>query len=240
MKKDVVYHDQGMELTGYFSVSDTAKTPAPGILVVQEWWGHNDYVRHRADMLADLGYAAFALDMYGTGKVATSVEEAKAYCGPFYADRELLLRRATAGLDALKNQPQVDASKIAVIGYCFGGTVALELARSGADIKAAVSFHGGLKTSAPAEQGKIKAEVLALNGGADPFVPQEEKDAFEKEMTDADVKFRMIDYPGTTHAFTNPAATARGKEFGLPLAYDAEADKKSWEEMQNLFKKVFG
>lgn len=237
--QNVVYKDGDTELTGYLAYDDSLTTPAPGILVMQEWWGLNDYIKGRAEQLAKLGYVAFAPDMYGTGKQAATVEEAQNLSSPFYTDPEMMRRRAKAGLDVLSAQPQTDKNNLAAIGYCFGGTAALELARSGADIKGVVSFHGGLATGKPATPGTVKAQILALNGGNDPFVPQEQKDAFAAEMKNAGVTLRSIDYPGATHAFTNPAATERGKKFGLPLAYDADADKKSWDEMLAFFTSIF-
>jgi dienelactone hydrolase len=237
--KNISYRDGDTELQGYFAYDDSKTGKRPGILVAPEWWGLNDYIRGRTEQLAGLGYAVFAIDMYGAGRIADTVEDAKAFSAPFFTDNARMRHRAAAGLDVLKRQPETDGTRLAAIGYCFGGTISLELARAGADILAAVSFHGGLSTECPALRGVVKAQVLALNGGDDPFVPQEQKDAFIKEMTAAEVAFHSIDYPGTTHAFTNPAATERGKKFNLPLAYDAEADQKSWEEMKKLFNDVF-
>lgn len=233
--KEFPYKDGDVSLTGYLAYDDSIQTPAPAVLVVQEWWGVNDYIKGRAEQLAKLGYIAFAPDMYGTGKIAETPDEAKALSAPFYEDRALMRSRALLGLEMLKAQGQVDKTKVFAIGYCFGGTVALELARAGADLRGVVSFHGGLATDNPAVPAAVKAQVLALNGGADPFVPQEEKDAFIHEMQAAGVTFRTVEYPGATHAFTNPAATARGEKFGLPLAYDADADRKSWDEMLSFF-----
>lgn len=237
--KDIVYKDGDTELTGYLVYDDAITTPVPGVLVIQEWWGLNDYIKGRAQQLAKLGYVAFAPDMYGTGKQADTPEIAQSLSKPFYEDPVVMRNRVKAGLDILTAQTQVDKNNIAAIGYCFGGTAALELARSGAAIKGVVSFHGGLDTKAPATIGDIKAEVLALNGGDDPFVPEAQKDAFNKEMTDAGAHFKSINYPGATHAFTNPAATERGKKFNLPIAYNEEADKKSWDEMISFFGKIF-
>ncbi len=237
--KETPYKDGNVDLMGYLAYDDTAKAPAPGVIVVHEWWGQNDYVRRRARELAALGYVAFAVDMYGKSVQADTPEQASALVKPFYADRELMRTRAGAALDALKAQPQVDQNNLAAIGYCFGGTVALELARGGEPLQGVVSFHGGLTAAAPVKPGAVKAEILALNGGADASVTQEDKDAFIKEMTDAGARFKSIDYPGATHAFTNPAATEIGEKFNLPIAYDAEADKKSFAEMQAFLKRIF-
>lgn len=237
--KEIRYQDGPTALTGYLAYDESIKSPAPGVLVVHEWWGHNDYVRQRAEQLASLGYIAFALDMYGTSVKGESPDEASKLAEPFYNDRDLMRRRALAGLDVLRSQPNVDVKNLGIIGYCFGGTVALELARAGTDLKGVVSFHGGLATPKPAAPAMVKAQVLALNGGADPFVPQEEKNSFIKEMTAAGVTFRSIDYPGVKHAFTNPAATATGEKYNIPVAYDETADKASWEEMRQFFQLLF-
>lgn len=232
--KEVPYKDGETELTGYFAYDDAATAPLPGVIVVHEWWGHNEYARKRAEMIAGLGYAAFAIDMYGTGKSAATPDEAKSLSSPFYENRALMHSRAVAGLNALKAQPQVDAARLGAVGYCFGGTVALELARRGEDLKGVVSFHGGLSAPERAEPGRVKAQVLALNGGDDPMVRQEEKDNFVAEMKAAGVNFKSIDYPGATHAFTNPKATEIGERFSLPVAYNEAADQKSWEEMKKF------
>ncbi len=239
--KEIPYTDNNVKLNGYLVYNDsiTPENPAPGVLVIHEWWGLNDYARHRANMLAELGYVAFAIDMYGVGILAKTPEEAKKLSKPFLDDRNLMRRRAMAGLNILESLPFVDKTKIGVIGYCFGGTAALELARSGANMKGVVSFHGGLSTSLPAVAGKVKAKVLALNGADDPTVSATDRQTFEKEMKDADVNFKSIDYPGALHAFTNPDSTAIGKKYKLPIAYNETADKKSWKEMENFFTELF-
>lgn len=237
--KEIHYQDGSAALTGYLAYDDSIKAPAPGVLIVHEWWGHNDYVRSRAEQIARLGYVAFALDMYGTGVKGETPDEASKLSEPFYNDRDLMRRRAMAGLDVLRSQPNVDVKNLGIFGYCFGGTVALELARAGTDLKGVVSFHGGLDTPKPAVPAMVKAQVLALNGGADPFVPQEEKDKFIAEMTAAGVTYRSIDYPGVKHAFTNPAATETGKKYNIPVAYDETADKASWKEMEDFFTLLF-
>lgn len=237
--KDITYKDGDTALSGYYAYDDAAKAPMPGVLVVHEWWGNNDYSKRRAEQLAELGYAAFALDMYGTGKTAANPDEAGKLSKPFYDDRSLMLRRAQAGLKTLTEQPEVDKSRLGVIGYCFGGSVALEMARRGEEVKGVVSFHGNLSSPEAAEPGRVKAQVLALNGGDDKFVPQEQRDNFAKEMTAAGVTYRIVDYPGATHAFTNPAATETGKKFNLPIEYNESADKQSWDEMKKFFARLF-
>lgn len=237
--KDIAYKDGDIELTGHYAYDDAAKTPMPGVVVVHEWWGNNDYSKHRAEQLAGLGYAAFALDMYGASKMGANPDEAGKLSKPFYDDRALMLRRAEAGLKTLTEQPEVDKSRLGIIGYCFGGAVALEMARRGEEVKGVVSFHGNLASPEAAEAGRVKAQVLVLNGRDDKFVSQKERDNFAKEMTAAGVTYRSVDYPGATHAFTNPAATETGKKFNLPIEYNESADKQSWDEMTKFFARLF-
>jgi dienelactone hydrolase len=236
LKTQTVEYKQGDALLeGYLAYNDSFKGKRPGILVVHEWKGLNGYAKRRADMLAQLGYMAFAADIYGKGIRPQSIADAGALAGKFKADRALLRARVNAGLDALKSQANVDTSQLAAIGYCFGGTAVLELARSGADIKGIVSFHGGLSSPTPQDAKNIKGKVLALHGAADPFVKAEEVAAFEKEMTDAKVNYRLIKYPGAMHGFTNP------DNKGVPpgALYNEAADKASWTEMQKFFKEIF-
>ena len=237
--QEISYMDGDVKLAGYLAYDDAVKTSMPGVLVIHEWWGHNHYARMRAEQLADLGYVAFALDMYGEGKDAANPKEAEALSKPFYDDRSLMDKRAMAGLEVLKSQPQVDKTRLGVIGYCFGGAVALEMARHGEDVKGVVSFHGNLSTPEPAEAGRVKAQVLALNGGADKFVSKEEQDNFAAEMKAAGVNYKMVVYPAATHAFTNPDATLIGQRFNMPIEYDAEAAKAAWEEMKTFFARLF-
>lgn len=237
--KEIAYKDGDVALTGYYVYDSAFTAPLPGVIVVHEWWGHNDYARRRADQLAGLGYAAFAVDMYGAGKIASNPQEATALSKPFYDDRKLMVSRAQAGLDTLLAQPQVDKTRLGAVGYCFGGTVALEMARKGVDLKGVVSFHGGLATPERAEPARVKAQVLALNGGADQMVKQEERDNFVSEMKSAGVTFKTVDYPDALHAFTNPKATEIGERFKIPVAYNADADKKSWAEMETFFARLF-
>jgi dienelactone hydrolase len=237
--KEIPYKDGDADLIGYLAYDDKIPAPAPGVVVVHEWWGHDAYVRQRAEQLAELGYVAFAIDMYGLGKFGETPEEARALSTPFRDDRNLMRSRALAGLEVLRSQPMVDPENLAAIGYCFGGTVALELARGGVDLKGVVSFHGGLTTPSPAKPGDIRAEVLALNGADDPTLTAADRQAFLDEMTSAKVAFRMIDYPGATHAFTNPAATDIGRRFDMPVAYNAEADRLSFSEMRDFLARVF-
>jgi len=236
LKTQTVDYKQGdTVLEGYLSYDDTFTGKRPGVLVVHEWKGLNGYAKRRADMLAHLGYVAFAADIYGKGVRPESIPDAAAISGKFKADRPLLRARVNAGLDVLKSQPNVDASQLAAIGYCFGGTAVLELGRSGADVKGIVSFHGGLSSPTPQDAKNIKAKVLALHGAADPFVKPDEVAAFEKEMTDANVNYRLIKYPGAMHGFTNPD----NQNTPPGALYNEAADKASWIEMQKFFKEIF-
>ena len=233
--EEVSYSADGTTLKGYIARPAKADGKRPGVLVVHEWWGNNDYPRKRADMLAQLGYVALALDMYGDGKVASHPKDAGAFAGEVRKHMDVAEKRFRAALALLASQRDVDTGRIAAVGYCFGGGMVLEMARRGLPLAGVVSFHGSLPTQTPARPGGVKAKVLVLNGADDPFVKPEQIEAFKKEMDAAGVDYRFISYPGAVHAFTNPDATENGKKFNLPLAYDADADRKSWEEMQRLF-----
>ena len=236
LKSQLVEYKQGDAiLEGYLVYDDTLQLKRPGILVVHEWKGLNDYAKMRANMLAQLGYVAFAADIYGKGIRPQTFEGAGAMAGKFKADRALLRARVSAGLDVLRSQANVDASQLAAIGYCFGGTAVLELARSGVNIKGVVSFHGGLSSPTPKDAQNIKSKILALHGAADPFVKPDEVAGFEKEMTDAKVNYQLIKYPGAMHGFTNPD----NKNLPPGALYNEAADKASWKEMQKFFKEIF-
>ncbi len=237
--QSIEYTSDGVTLKGYLAYEKHATGKHPGILVVHEWWGHNDYARRRAEMLAELGYVALAVDMYGDGKQAAHPDDAGKFSSEVMKNMPVMKARFLAALDALKQDPHVDTEHIAAIGYCFGGGVVLAMARSGADLKGVVSFHGGLGTSSPAEKGKVKARILVCNGGADQFVSAEDVKAFEKEMTTAGADFKVLSYAGAQHGFSNPAATELGKKFNLPLAYNEAADKQSWKDMQEFFNQIF-
>lgn len=237
--RDIVYHIGESEFTGYLAYDDSIKGKRPGVLVVHEWWGHNAYARRRARMLAELGYTAFALDMYGSGKQADHPDTATAFMQEVTGNAEVMKARFTAGLKVLREHESVDVERLAAIGYCMGGGISLNMARSGIDLDAVVVFHGGLGTESPVKPGAIKAEILVMTGGADPFVPPEQVAAFEKEMTAAGVTYALVSYPNVKHSFTNPEADRFASKFDMPLAYDAKADRDSWQRMLTLFKKVF-
>lgn len=234
--KEVEYKQGDTVLQGLIAWDGAAKGKRPGVLVVHEWWGHNEHARNQAKRLAEAGYVGFALDMYGKGKVATHPAEATAFMAEATKDPAVVAARFNAALEQLKQDPHVDQGKIAAIGYCFGGAVVLGRARAGADLAAVVSFHGSLGSKNPVERGKVTARVLVLTGAADPFIPPDQVAAFTKEMEAAGATFQVVSYPGAKHSFTNPAADKAGME---ALAYNAEADQKSWAAMLELFKEVF-
>lgn len=236
--KPVDYYADGVTLKGYIAYNDTIKEKRPGVLVVHEWWGNNDYSRMRANMLADLGYVALAIDMYGNGQVADNPGDAGRLAGETMKNMEGMKARFTAALDLLKKNSSVDSLRIFAIGYCFGGGIVLNMASSGADLKGVVSFHAGLGSVLPAEKGKVKAKILVCNGAADKFNPKETIKNFKAGLDSAKAEYRFVNYPDALHAFTNPAATEIGKKFNMPIAYNERADKKSWADMQMFFKKV--
>lgn len=236
--EEVKYTADGNEMTGFVAYDENKKGKRPVVVIIHEWWGLNDYVKKRASELAELGYLAFALDMYGTGKKGENPEQAGALATPFYSDPQLAYNRVVTGMNQAKKMPQADSSKVAVIGYCFGGAMALNAARMGLPVKGIVSFHGGLVGVAPVP-GKTQAAILVLHGAADPFVPEEEVKKFKHQMDSANVPYTFIAYEGATHAFTNPDATENGKKFGIPIAYDAVADTASWNEMKTFFTEIF-
>lgn len=237
--KEVTYSADGLNLKGYLAYDDTQKDKRPGVLVVHEWWGQTEYIRKRARMLAELGYVALALDMYGDGKQAVHPEDASKFSSEVMKNLDVAEQRFMAALTLLQQQPQTDKQRVAAIGYCFGGGVVLAMARRGVDLDGVASFHGGLGAGAPAAPGKVKARVLVLNGADDPFVKPEQITAFKQEMEAAGADYEFVNYPGAKHAFTNPAATENGKKFHLPLQYNEKADKESWQKLQSFFQQIF-
>ncbi len=237
--ENIDYPVEGTTMKGYMAYDDSIKGQRPGVLVVHEWWGLNDYARKRARMLAKLGYTAFAVDMYGEGKQAKHPDDAKKFSSAAMKNLPLAKARFTAALDLLRKAKTVDPQRIAAIGYCFGGGMVLQMARGGIDLAGVASFHGMLGTATPAQAGAIKAKILVMTGADDPFVPAEQVAQFKHEMDAAHVDYKVISYPGAKHAFTNPGADKYGKEFQLPLAYNKAADQASWQEMQGFFKQLF-
>ncbi len=237
--REVSYKQGDTVMKGLVAYDDSIKGKRPGVLVVHEWWGHNDYTRKRARMLAELGYTALAVDMYGDGKTADHPDDAGKFSSAVGGNPPLAKARFDAALDTLKLQPTVDNNNIAAIGYCFGGGILLGMARMGTDIDGVVSYHGSVATRSPANKGDIKTRILVFNGADDPFVKAEQIEAFKKEMESAGADYKFVNYPGAVHGFTNPEADSLGKKFNLPLAYNEKADKDSWQQTQAFFEEIF-
>lgn len=236
----VEYQAGDVLLKGFLAYDDSHEEKRPGVLVVHEWWGHNEYARERANMLAELGYVALAVDMYGDGQSTTHPKEAKAFMQSVMANKEVAEARFKAAMDTLQQHPAVDAEHIAAIGYCFGGAVVLEMARRGVDLAGVASFHGSLATDSPATAGDVKAKIMVFHGDDDALVPEESVEAFKAEMAAADANMVFVNYPGVQHSFTNPGADKVAEEHGLPLAYDQAADEDSWQKLQDFLNAVFG
>jgi dienelactone hydrolase len=238
--KDVSYVSNGTTLKGYIAYDDAIKGKRPGVIVVHEWWGQNEYARKRARMLAEQGYTAMAIDMYGDGKVVDNPDDAGKLSSAVYKDMATAKARFEAGMAVLRKHETVDANAIAAYGYCFGGGIALGMARMGEDLKGVASFHGSLGTANPAKQGQIKARIVSFSGDADPMIAADQVAGFKKEMEAAGVNHKVFIYPGAKHAFSNPDATEIGIKFKLPIAYDAAADKDSWQQATVFLREVFG
>jgi dienelactone hydrolase len=233
----VTYTTDTVIMNGFVVYDENKEGTRPAVLVVHEWWGLNDYTKMRARELAKLGYIAMAVDMYGNGKQADNPDAAGKLAMPFYQDPQMAKTRFDAALATIKTFSQTDTGKIAAIGYCFGGSQVLNAAKLGDDLKSVVSFHGGL-AGVPANKDLLKAAILVCHGGDDKFVPQAEVDQFKKQMDSIGANYTFKVYPGATHAFTNPNATAVGQKFSLPIAYNAAADTASWNEMKAFFDKT--
>ena len=236
IKTEVIeYKDGDTTLEGFIAYDDSKTEPRPGVLVIHDWTGLQEYAKERTKMLAELGYVAFAADIYGKGVRPTDPKECAVMSGSYKNDLPLLRRRVSLGFEQLKKRPEVQPTKIAAIGYCFGGTSVLELARSGADVKGVVSFHGALATKLPAKPGEVKAKILVCHGDADPFVKPAEVAAFKEEMSTAKADLEFVAYPGAVHSFTKKAA---GNDPSKGQAYNEEADKESWAAMKKFFKDI--
>ncbi|KXZ66684.1 dienelactone hydrolase family protein [Acinetobacter venetianus] len=226
----------GQRLIGYFA-TPTTDQPAAGVIVAPEWWGRNEYTEQRARELAEHGFAALAIDMYGDKRVTTEVPQASAWMNQTFEQADTIVNRAQAGLATLAAQPEVNTEKLAAIGFCYGGKVVLDLARSGADIKAVVTFHAVLAASAPAEKGKVKAEILVLHGELDSMVTLDNVASFRQEMHDADVDHEVVIFEDAKHGFSNPLADERAKVNNVDLGYNAEAERQGLEAMYELLDK---
>ena len=237
VKTEMVEYKQGDAiLQGYLSYDQSLTGKRPGILVVHDWMGVSDDTKMRAEMLAGLGYVAFTADIYGKGVRPKNAQEAQAEAGKYFQDRTLLRARAKSGLDYLASRPEVDPSRLGVMGYCFGGGTSLELARSGAPVKGVVSFHGSLSTPTPEDAKNIKGKVLVLHGADDPYVKQADVTAFMDEMRKGGVNWELVQYSGAVHAFTIKGA---GADNSKGAAYNEQADRRSWEAMKNFWNEVF-
>lgn len=235
---DVTYSADSTNMNGYFAVPEGEGTK-PGILVVHEWWGHNEYSRMRADMLAELGYVALAVDMYGDGKQADHPDDAGQFAGEVMGNFDVAKARFEAAMETLKNHPSVDPDKIGAIGYCFGGSTVLSMANAGYELDAVAAFHAGLGLPLMPEEGSVKGKVLVANGAADKFITEQQIADYKSAMDAAGADYKFINYEGALHSFTSKAADEYAEKFGMPIAYDAAADSASWEEMKVLFESAF-
>jgi len=238
ISKTVEYEADGVKMKGYLAYDDAIKGKRPGVLVVHEWWGLNDYAKRRANMLAEAGYVALAADMYGDGKTADNPKDAGALAGSVNKNPPVMRARFAAAQKFLDVQPLVKHGQIAALGYCFGGGIVLNMARAGEPLKGVVSYHGILATDVAVKPGSIKSKGRVFTGEADPFVPPEQVEAFKTEMGNAKADWQLVSYPGVKHTFTNPEADTYAAKFGLPLKYDAHADHSSWAHTLDFLKSV--
>ena len=236
--EDVSYMSDSAKLTGFIAYDSAINKKLPVVLIVHEWWGLNDYVKSRAKQLAGLGYLAMAVDMYGDGKTGNSPEEAGKLAMPFYQNPAFAKSRFDAALTKVKAYSQADTTQIAAIGYCFGGSMVLNMAKLGEGLNGVVSFHGNL-AGVPADKSLLKSKVLVCHGADDQFVKPEEVATFKKQMDSIGAGYTFKQYTGATHAFSNPAATEWGLKFKIPIAYNAAADSASWQDMKDFFGKIF-
>jgi dienelactone hydrolase len=232
------YTAGGQTLRSLLAIDRGGAPRRPGVVIFGEWWGLNPYLERRARELAGLGYVALAADMYGEARQAADATEAGAMMNALLADMESTGARVRAAVDALKARGEVDPARLGAMGYCLGGALSLHAARLGLDLRGVVSFHGSLGRTHKAKKGEVKAKVLVCHGAADQFVSAEELAGFRQEMADLGVDLKLIAYPEVLHGFTNPEATANGQRFNLPLRYDAEADRQSWNEMTSFWQGV--
>ncbi|WP_372956135.1 dienelactone hydrolase family protein [Marinobacter sp.] len=235
----VNYTVDGKTFTGYMAWNDAYQGKRPGVLVVHEWWGHNEFARDQAEKLAAAGYTAFALDMYGEGKVTDHPDEAQAFMKEATGDLQALQARFTAALDELRQHDTVDGSRIAAQGYCFGGAVVLNMARLGMDLDGVVSYHGALGSPIEPEPGDIKARIQVYTGGADQMVPADQVADFVTSMQNAGADFSVSSFPGVKHSFMNPGADAVADEHGMPIGYDQDAAERSWEGTMRFYQDIF-
>ena len=235
--EDLTYSENGKTFKSFLAFDKNKSGKLPVVFIIPEWWGMNDYVKNRAKQLAESGYVAIAVDMYGEGKMVDNPDDAGKLAKPFYGNAELAKQSFEAALKQIEKNEKADTGKMAVIGYCFGGAMALNMARINEPLKGVISFHGNLMTGVKPVTNKIP--VLVQNGEDDTFVSKDEIASFKKQMDSAGVQYKFVNYPGAIHSFTNPDATAVGKKYKLKVAYNEAADKASWEEMITFFNKIF-
>ena len=238
-EEPVTYRDGNTEMKGFIVYDEARQGRRPGVLVVHEWWGITKHVHSEARKFAEQGYTAMIVDMFGDAKTADNPKDAGALSGSVMKNPQTMQSRFNAARSVLARHASVDPSRIGAAGYCFGGTVALNMVRAGADLAGVAAFHAGLSMNTPAPSA-VRTKVLVLNGADDPFVKPDQIDAFKKDMDAARADYRFINYPGAVHAYTNPEATAAGKKFNLPLAYNAQVDQQSKAEAAKFFREVFG
>ena len=237
-EETISYKVDSLQMNSYMVYDENREGKRPAILVIHEWWGLNDYVKMMARKLAELGYIAIAVDMYGNGKMGNDPATAGGLATPFYQNTAMAKKHIDAAMEQFKKNEMVDTANMAIMGYCFGGAMSIIAAQLGANLKGAVSFHGNLNV-VPVNKDLLKAEILVCHGNADQFVPQAEVNLFRQQMDSLGLKYEFKGYDSATHAFTNPEATAMGQKFNIPIAYNAKADSASWEDMKQFFKRIF-
>lgn len=236
-EETISFTADGANLTAYVAYMG-GSNKRPAVIVVPEWWGLNDYPKMRARELAKLGYVGMAIDVYGDGKIAETPDSAQAYATPFYMHPEKAKTRIDGAIAKIKTYPFVDTANIGAIGYCFGGGILLNTVRLGDDLKGVVSFHGSL-LGTPARKDLLRTKILVCHGNDDKFVSQKDVATFKKQMDSIGASYKFVGYDSATHAFTNPASTANGQKFHMPIAYNAKADTASWNEMKDFFSTLF-
>jgi len=237
-EETVIYKFDGVELKGFVVYDENAKGKRPAVLIVPEWWGLNNYIKSRARQVAALGYIAMAVDIFGNGKTASNPKDAQALTEPFYQHPEMGMKRLEAAIKRVKEFKQTDDNNVAAIGYCFGGSIVLNSAKLGAPLKGVVSFHGTL-AGVPPQKELLKAKILVCHGADDQFTTPQEVRKFRHQLDSVGADYVFKTYPNATHAFTNPNATKLGKQFNMPIAYNLEADKNSWNDMKQFFIRLF-
>lgn len=237
-EENITYSSDSVKMDGFVAYDANSTEKRPVILIIHEWWGLNDYTKNRARQLAALGYLTIAVDFFGNGQRADNPEKAGQLAGQFYKDPVLAKKRFDAALEKIKAHPMADTTRIAAIGYCFGGGMALNMARLGENLKGVVSFHGSL-IGTPADKNLLKAQILVCHGEADEFVSAADVTLFKRQMDSIGAVYTFKSYKDATHAFSNPEATATGKKFNLPIAYNAQADTASWQDMNTFFGIIF-